>query len=845
MKRLAKKVLLIGWDAADWKVINPLLDSGKMPALEKLVNTGVIGNIATLDPPLSPMLWTSIATGKKANKHGILGFVEPDPISGSIRPVNVTSRKCRTLWNILNYHGLKSNVVGWWPSHPAEPINGVMVSNFFSKCSVSYGKRWPISDGSVYPAAMTWTLKNLRIHPQELTSAHILPFVPLAAQIDQEKDHRLAILAKITAEAASIHAVATYLMENTEWDFMAVYYDSIDHYGHAFMKYHPPKMSNVSEEDFELYKNVVEGGYIFHDMMLDRLIQLAGDDTAIVIVSDHGFYSDHLRPENLPRIPAAPAIEHRPYGILCMKHDTLKKDERIYGASLLDITPTILTLFGIEPAKDMDGKVLTGIFQDNIATNYIESWENIEGDFGTHPAHLQEDTLNSAAALKQLVDLGYIEDPGEDNTKALNMAIKELKYNLSRVYFSSGNVGQTILLLEELQLMDNNDLRFPLDLAKCYLQKADYKKVKHIIQFLKSRDGVNLSYLEILEGIALSGQNKIHAALRLFKKANECLPEIPALHIELGKAYLSLERFQEALNVFNTALEKDDENAFAWHGLSIAHLRLGNFEDAAESALNAVGLLYHFPYAHYHLGEALYNMGRFKEAMQAFELVLNMNSKLVKAAVWLLKLHEKAGINNSKTIYYKELVKDYMKGNITIVSGLPRSGTSMMMQILQAGGMKLLTDAVRKADDNNPRGYFEYEMVKNLTKDQSWLNKADGKVVKIIAQLLRFLPSDFNYKVIFMRRDMYEIIVSQQKMLGRSIDKYPLSIASAYEKELEKVEIWHQKEPNVDLIYIDYKELLFSQQKSLTALNEFLGHTINIEEAVKVIDRNLYRTKLI
>ena len=125
--RLAKKVLLIGWDAADWKVINPLLDAGKMPHLERLVDDGVMGNVATLYPELSPMLWTSIATGKRSYKHGINGFTEPDPQGGGIRPISILSRKTKAVWNILCQNGLRCNVVGWWPSHPAEPIHGVMV----------------------------------------------------------------------------------------------------------------------------------------------------------------------------------------------------------------------------------------------------------------------------------------------------------------------------------------------------------------------------------------------------------------------------------------------------------------------------------------------------------------------------------------------------------------------------------------------------------------------------------------------------------------------------------------------------------------------------------------------
>ena len=119
------KVLLIGWDAADWDVINPLMESGQMPSLKKLVEQGMSGKLATLEPVFSPMLWSSIATGKLADKHGVLGFTEPDYSTGSVRPVSNHSRKTAAIWNILSQQNLKTNVVGWWPSHPAEELNGV------------------------------------------------------------------------------------------------------------------------------------------------------------------------------------------------------------------------------------------------------------------------------------------------------------------------------------------------------------------------------------------------------------------------------------------------------------------------------------------------------------------------------------------------------------------------------------------------------------------------------------------------------------------------------------------------------------------------------------------------
>ena len=137
------KVLLIGWDGADWEHIQPLLDEGLMPRLAGMIANGVMGNIATLYPILSPMLWNSVATGKPADEHGILGFTEPDVSHGGARPFASTSRKVKALWNILSQNGLRSNVVNWWASHPAEPIQGAVVSNSFARSA------WSPEEGSV------------------------------------------------------------------------------------------------------------------------------------------------------------------------------------------------------------------------------------------------------------------------------------------------------------------------------------------------------------------------------------------------------------------------------------------------------------------------------------------------------------------------------------------------------------------------------------------------------------------------------------------------------------------------------------------------------------------------
>ena len=390
-----------------------------MPTLDAFINRGVMGNLATLQPILSPMLWNSVATGKFADKHGIHGFIEPDPVNGGARPYTSTSRKCKALWNILSQSGLRSNVIGWWASHPAEPINGTVVTNAFGGVRFDPEKGWNVPKGTIHPMEKGVELARFKVFPNELTEAHILPFIPDAAKIDQKTDKRLSSFAKVLSDNASIHAVATALMESEQWDFTAVYYDGIDHFSHAFMPYHPPKLEWIKDEDFSLYKDVVKGAYRFHDMMLDRLLELAGPETTVILCSDHGFESGSQRPRGTPREPAGPAAWHRQYGIFVMAGPDIRCDERIYGASLIDIAPTVLTLFDLPVGQDMDGRAVLNAFEEPPVVHSIPSWDATTGDDGSHRADLKTDPESERAALEQMIALGYVERPSPDVEQAV------------------------------------------------------------------------------------------------------------------------------------------------------------------------------------------------------------------------------------------------------------------------------------------------------------------------------------------------------------------------------------------------------------------------------------------
>ena len=150
-----RKVLLVGWDAADWKVIRPLMDAGKMPNVQWLVNNGATGQIATLHPPLSPMLWTSIQALESGPSNTASTASPSRRRTGSgVRPVTNLSRTSKALWNILSQNDLRSVVVGWWPSHPAEPIDGVMVSDHYHRAG------GPLQEGWALPAEIRFIRRN-------------------------------------------------------------------------------------------------------------------------------------------------------------------------------------------------------------------------------------------------------------------------------------------------------------------------------------------------------------------------------------------------------------------------------------------------------------------------------------------------------------------------------------------------------------------------------------------------------------------------------------------------------------------------------------------------------------
>ena len=688
-------------------------------------------------------------------------------------------------------------------------------------------------------------------------------------------------------------------MESELWDFTAVYYDGIDHFCHAFMAYHPPKLEWIKEEDFAMYKDVVKGAYRFHDMMLERLLDLAGPETTVILCSDHGFESGSQRPRGTPREPAGPAAWHRQYGIFVMAGSGIRRDERIYGASLIDIAPTILTLFDLPIGEDMDGRPLLEAFEKAPKVKTIPSWEQVEGESGMHTGQQQLDPAQANELMEQFAALGYIEDLGADKEKAAESAAIESKYNVAGTYLWKGQAETARALLEQIVRRRPWEDRFLHQLASCYFQAGYLAQTERLLCAIADGEEPDTASGKLLWARVKLARGDLGGALGALVEAEGAAPQVATIYLQLGDAYLRLSQLHNAKAAFEKALALDEDNARAFLGLSTTYRRLGDNQQTADCALRAVSLLHRLPMAHFNLGVALARSGDNERARLAFETALRFQPQMVNAHRYLAIIHRQQGGDSEKARFHREELLRLSRGRsrrgmttdakreqlfdlpeipkraerletllkerpdpkpdeeksgktFVLVSGLPRSGTSLMMQLLEAGGLPPMTDKVRAADADNPRGYYEWEAIKQIAKKPELLDDkaVEGHAIKCISMLLPAMPAKHQYKVIFMLRPIAEVVASQRAMTCRLGTKGPSLDAEQLERGLrahrEEIRRWAQAAPHIDGLEIDYPELVREPSAAISRLVEFLGQERlpNEKKMTVVVDPALHRRRI-
>ena len=636
------KVLLIDWDAADWNIIGPLLEEGELPHLNRLVENGVLGRLATLDLPSPPLAATTLVTGRRPEEHGILGWDEPAENGVDVRLFSPASRRCKAIWNILTDLGMRCHVLGWPATRPAEKLRGIMLSHHWGAQAMNEQSRQQLADAVSSPE-FAKSAAELWMDPTELKLDDLRSFIPTLQPNDVQTDPAISGLGQGVARAVSSHAAATYLMENEPWDFMAVYFDSLDEMTRSFIEFHPPRLPHLSEERFEKYRRIVTEAYRFHDQMLGKLVEVAGPETTIILCSTRGIQTDRARAVPDPT-KAINYIDHyRAAGILFISGPSTQKDELIYGATIYDIVPTILALFQKPIPRDLPGRALAEAFAKPSSCTLVETYESRPASEPVR--HRAKKKSNEPATPAMLAEL-------------LN------DFNLAHCLQSAGRHDLALPLLERLHEERPMRVGQALQLIHCYRALGRTADAVALLERFAARIEADqasspasfLPDFNLMRGLLALDQGDGETALSHLHKAEAASPQLPGLHIHLGKVYARLRRHRKAEEAFGRALEIDSEHPEAAAGLSTALYRQRRYEEAADHALAATVHAPSLGRNHLQLARCLARLNRDKDALVALLNALRLQPALIEAHRLAVVLYRRGPDGAAKARWHQQAI---------------------------------------------------------------------------------------------------------------------------------------------------------------------------------------------
>jgi len=414
------RVLVVGVDAGEWDVLGPLLNEGKVPNFARMRDHGSAGKLRSLEPlTKSPIIWASMATGKVPQKHGILDFfmkqrgrenARENAAKAGGKTANATEGeapatsnlwKARPVWEILGGLGKTVGVVGWWTTWPAKPVNGVLVSDYVQYDTGS----WPAKNSRrTYPDSLNAVVERLRVKPEQVSWAELFQFVPAVdtTKVTPRQEELIHDLRWIYAADLTFYRVAMELYKKKHPDFFTVYFRGVDEVSHTYWDidlpggYSPP----LTDAELAWLKGLIPNYYVFTDRMLGDFLNVAGKDTDVIVCSDHGFMGG-----------GRGVMAHKLDGMIFMMGPHVEKGGSITGATVLDVTPTILAIFGLPTARDMDGRPIAGGLESNLVKRMARDTRLPTYETARAPGQ-SEEPLRSPVdqeLRERLRSLGYIQ----------------------------------------------------------------------------------------------------------------------------------------------------------------------------------------------------------------------------------------------------------------------------------------------------------------------------------------------------------------------------------------------------------------------------------------------------
>ncbi len=741
LQPLNAKILFIGLDGADWDILDPLMEAGKLPHLKKLVDNGSTGRLLTVTPMLSPIIWTSIATGKLPEKHGIMDFLAIDERTGKKVPVTSNLRRVSALWNILSRVGLKVGIIGWWATWPAEEVNGYIVTERVAYQLFGISSNIKSEEGKVYPAELYPEIVPFIKEPAAVEWREIKKLFHAQTTLEYFQGERAKLLEEtktLYASSESFKEIYHYLDDREDVDFQAVYFEGTDTISHLYMPYRRPKMETVSEEDVIIFGNAVDHYYQYIDEVIGDILRKKDDSWTIIVCSDHGFKTGKERPLSYSAMidEGKAALWHDRYGVLIASGRNIKKGIHIKESRVVDLLPTILALYGLPVGADMDGRVLKEMilpeFLQDRPIQYINSYES-EVVLADSEAPIESEMDQDIK--EKLISLGYISEGSSNlfNNRGLvflskqeyDKAIEEFQralelnpsftgalINLGTARMQKGETDKAIQHFHEALKRDPKSIETENLIGNAYMKKKDYQQAeKHLMRAL----AIEPDFPDALNslGILYENMGRLEEAINQYKKVIEIDRYYAEGYNNIGNIWKKRGKADQAIQWYEKAIDADPFFIGSYNNIALIHQEKGDFEKATQFIEEALDKAPTNAFVMNNLGSLYFSQGDLEAAIEMWKKAIEISPSYESPYNNLGAAYGKKGmLDKEMEMYWKALQMnpDYIDARFNLGMGYIRGGELEK-------GMKELHKILEKKADLVKVWIF---MVKTYFKNQDY-----------------------------------------------------------------------------------------------------------------------------
>ena len=582
----APDAILVAIDGADPAILQRLMRAGRLPTFARLTRQGASGPLRSREPLLSPVVWTTIATGRAPQDHGVLDFVEASA-DGRVVPITSSRRRVPALWNVANAGGVSSGFIGWYASFPAEPVKGFAVSDRIAFHQVRSERS---ARGSTHPATLRDELERRFGVPSPDADRTRARFAG-AATLTPDGTRRIGALARIVATTDYYAAITPWLQRQYRPRLLGVYFELVDACSHLFMEDAPPRRAHVADADVAAFADTADRCYEYQDEVLGKLLDAtAGPETLTIVVSDHGFKTGARRPETAGRVDEGLApLWHLPNGILVLRGPHVARGAAVDDATIFDIAPTVLQALSLPLSRELRGRPLRAAFSDGPlqrepARVNRYAWTPVP------PVHPSE--AAAPERLAELKALGYVSGSGDRvaHDRDGRTATSYLNEGISLAV--DGEVKDALVAFERAAAIDPNNVNARAFAARIYLQQHDYDAAAALLDRAAALDSRSV-YVRLLRANLAISTGALDRAQAELDAAAALDSRLPMLYIQRARLLNALRQPSTAYEQLAIAETLTDTDALLLDVLLLREdlaRQLGRTTDA-EAALAAAGRL--------------------------------------------------------------------------------------------------------------------------------------------------------------------------------------------------------------------------------------------------------------